>query len=121
VKTFALGRLDIRPRLTLCFVFIILAMLAGGAVMLWQFNRARAQAERLSRVDQKFIAVLQAHINLISLHESLDTLAHSEDRPLPVSEVEALQQRLVASSRRSKDALSGLRAETPPPGRRPPR
>ncbi len=113
MKTFALGRLNIRPRLTLCFAFIILAMLAGSAVLLWQFNRARAQAERLSRVDRKFIAVLQAHINLVSLHESLDALAHSDDQPLPVSEVEALHQALIASSRRSKDALSALPAETP--------
>jgi signal transduction histidine kinase/HAMP domain-containing protein len=112
VKTFALGRLNIRPRLTLCFAFIILAMLAGSAVLIWQFNRTRAQAERLSRVDQKFIAVLQAHINLMSFHEGLDALAHS-DQPLPISEVEALQQALVAASRRSKDALSRLPAETP--------
>jgi PAS domain S-box-containing protein len=112
VKTFSLNRLNIRPRLTLCFVFIIVAMLAGNAVLLWQFDRARAQAERLSGVDQKFIAVLQAHLNLMLLHERLDTLAHSDDSFFSVSEVEALDHAVVEGSRRSKDALSRLAAET---------
>jgi hypothetical protein len=111
VKTFLLGRLNIGPRLTLCFVFIILAMLAGNTVLLWQFDRARAQAERLSGVDQKFIAVLQAHINLVSFHERLDALTHAGDSPLPVSELEALEHAVVEGSRRSKDALSRLPAE----------
>ena len=108
----SLSRLNIRPRLTVCFAFIILAMLAGNAVVLWQFNRAQAQAERLSAVDQKFIAVLQAHINLVSFHERLDALAHSDDSPLPVSELEALQHAVVEGSRRGKDALSRLPVDT---------
>jgi signal transduction histidine kinase/HAMP domain-containing protein len=112
VEKFSLRRLNIRPRLTLCFAFIILAMLAGNAVLLWQFNRARAQAERLSGVDQKFIAVLQAHINLVSFHERLDALAHSDVSPLPLGELEALDHEIVEGTRRSKDALRQLPVET---------
>jgi signal transduction histidine kinase/HAMP domain-containing protein len=112
VNKFSLGRLNIRPRLTLGFAFIILAMLAGNAVLLWQFDRARAQAERLSRVDQKFIAVLQAHLNLVSFHERLNALAHSDNIPLRVSELEAVHHEVVEGSRRSKDALSRLPVET---------
>jgi len=113
VEKLSLDRLTIRPRLTLCFALIILVMLAGNAVLLWQFDRARAQAERLSRVDRKFIAVLQAHINLVSFHQRVDTLVHSEGRSLPVTELEALQHEIVEGSRRNKDALSRLPAETP--------
>jgi hypothetical protein len=113
VKTFSLDRLNIRRRLKLCFAVIIVAMLAANAVLLWQFDRARAQAERLNSVDQKFIAVLQAHINLMMFHERLDALAHSDNSPVPVSELEALHQEVVEGSRRSKDALSRLPAETP--------
>src|SRR6185295_15578521 len=87
-------------------------MLAGNAVLLWQFDRARAQAERLSRVDQKFIAVLQAHINLVSFHERLNAVAHSDNSPLRVSELEAVHHEIVEGSRRSKDALSRLPVET---------
>ena len=111
MKTSSLHRLNIRPRLTLGFVFIILAMLAGNAVLLWQFERARAQAERLSGVDQKFIAVLQAHLNLVSFHERLDALTHADENPLRASELEALERAVVAGSRRSKDALSRLPAD----------
>jgi C4-dicarboxylate-specific signal transduction histidine kinase len=113
VEKFFLGRLKIRPRLTLCFALIILAMLAGNAVLLWQFDRARAQAERLSSVDRKFIAVLQAHINLVSFHQRVGTLAHTEGRPVPVDELEALHHQVIEASRRSKDALSRLPVATP--------
>jgi PAS domain S-box-containing protein len=112
VEAFSLRRLNIRPRLTLCFAVIILAMLAGNAMLLWQFDRARAQADRLSRVDQKFIAVLQAHINLVSFHEKLDALAHADVTPVAVSKLEALHREIVEGSRHSKDALSRLPVET---------
>jgi len=112
VKTLPLGHLNIGPRLTLGVAFIILAMLAGDAVLLWQFDRATAQTERLRGVDRKFIAVLQAHVNLVSLHQRLDALAHPEDSPLRVNELEALQREVVESSRRSKDTLSNLPVET---------
>ena len=112
MKTLPLGHLNIGPRLTLGVAIIILAMLAGDAVLLWQFDRARAQTERLRGVDRKFIAVLQAHVNLVSLHQRLDALAHPEDSPLPVNELEALQREVVESSRRSKDTLSNLPVET---------
>ena len=107
-----INRLSIRRRLTLCFVFIILAMLAGNAILLWQFDRARAQAERLSSVDQKFISVLQAHINLVTFHEKLDALAPADDSPLPLVELDALHHAVVEGSRRSKTALNRFAAET---------
>jgi len=41
---FTLAGLTIGPRLMLCFGFITLSMLAGDAVVLWQFHLIRAQA-----------------------------------------------------------------------------
>jgi PAS domain S-box-containing protein len=110
-KLFHFHRLNIGSRLTLCFVFIILAMLVGNAVLLWQFHRARAQAERLSAFDQELIAVLQAHTNLMSLYERLDALAHSEDTARLVSESEALRNALLENNRRSRNALTRLPPE----------
>jgi PAS domain S-box-containing protein len=108
---FPLHRLNIGPRLTLCFVFIILAMLAGNAVLLWQFHRASDQAERLSGVDQELIAVLQAHTSLMSFYERLDDLAHSEDTTGLLSEAEHLRAALLEDSRRSQNVLSRLPPE----------
>ena len=106
-----LDRLNIGPRLTLCFVFIIVAMLVGNAVLLWQFQQVRAQAERLSGVDQELIVVLQAHANLMSFYERMDTLVHSEDADELVTEAESLRNALLEDSRRSRNALSRLPPE----------
>ena len=110
-STFHLRRLNIGPRLTLCFLFIILALLVGNAVSLWQFHLARIQADRLSGVDQELIAVLQAHTSLMSFYERLDVLAHFENTGQLVAEVEALRNTILQESQRSRDALSRL-----PPG-----
>jgi len=110
-STFHLQRFNIGPRLTLCFLFIILALLMGNAVSLWQFHLARTQADRLSGVDQELIAVLQAHTSLMSFYERLDVLADSENTGELVREVEALGNGILQESRRSRDALSHLPRE----------
>ena len=110
-KAFHLHRLNIGPRLTLCFVFIILAMLMGNAALLWQFQLVRAEAERLSGVDQELIAALQVHTSLMAFYERLDALAHNEDNASMVREVDALQNALLEASQRSRKALTDLPPE----------
>ena len=110
-KTSRLQWLNIGSRLTLCFILIILAMLVGNAVLLWQFQRAREQAERLSGVDQELIAVLQAHTNLMSFYDRLDALANSENTAELVTEAEPLRNALLEESRRSRSVLSRLPPE----------
>jgi hypothetical protein len=80
-KTFHLRLLNIGPRLTFCFVLIILVLLVGNAVLLWQFHLTRAQAGLLSGVDLELIAVLQAHTNLMSFYERLDVCSRSRKIP----------------------------------------
>jgi len=110
-KTSYLHGLNIGPRLTLCFIFIILTMLVGDAILLWQFHRAREQAERLSGVDQELIVVLQAHTSLMSFYERLEALADSEDTAKLVTEAESLRNALLEDSRRSRNVLSRLPQE----------
>ena len=107
-STLHLHRFNIGPRLTLCFFFIILALLVGNTVSLWQFHLARTQADRLSGVDQELIAILQAHTSLMLFYERLDLLAHSESSGQLVREVEALRNAILQDSRRSRDVLSRL-------------
>jgi PAS domain S-box-containing protein len=99
---------NIGPRLTLCFAFIILAMLAGNAALLWQFHEERGQAERLSGVDQQLIAVLEAHTNLMSFYERLHALADSQDTGRLLTEVEAIRGELQQDSLRTQNALKRL-------------
>jgi transcriptional regulator with PAS, ATPase and Fis domain/HAMP domain-containing protein len=107
-KSFRLHRLNIGPRLTLCFVFIILVMLLANAVLLWQFHQARVQADHLNGVDQELIVVLQAHTNLMSFYERLDALAHSENISELVTEAERLRNDLLEDGQRTRNALNSL-------------
>lgn len=110
-RTPRLQRLNIGSRLTLCFVLIILAMLAGNSILLWQFHQARKEAERLAGVDQELIIVLQAHTNLMSLYEKLNMLADSEDSTLLLEQVEAFHNALLQDSERGRNALAHLPPE----------
>jgi PAS domain S-box-containing protein len=110
-KTSYLRGFNIGPRLTLCFFFIILMMLVGNVILLWQFHLAREQAERLSGVDQELIVVLQAHTSLMSLYERLEALADSEDTAKLVTEAESLRNAVLEDNLRSRDVLSRLPQE----------
>jgi hypothetical protein len=107
-STFHLRRLNIGRRLTLCFLLIILALLVGNGVSLWQFHLARVQADRLSGVDQELIALLEAHTSLMSFYERLDVLAHFENTGELVRQVVALHNTILQEGRRSRDALNPL-------------
>src|SRR5262245_20478859 len=109
--TSRLQRINIGPRLSLCFLLIIVAMLAGNAVLLWQFQQSRRQAERLAGVDQELIAVLQAHTSLMSFYERLDVLAHSEDTALLQKQIETLHHALLEESLRTRATLSHVPPE----------
>ena len=54
----------IGSRLRWCFIFIVLLMTTGNALMLWQFETVRTQRERLLGVDQELVAVLRFQSNL---------------------------------------------------------
>src|SRR6516162_7668309 len=83
-------------------------MLAGNAVLLWQFDQARGQADRLGGVDEELITVLQAHADLLTLYERLDALAHSENTAQLLKEVEEIRGELQQESLRTRNALSRL-------------
>lgn len=109
-----LRRLKIGRRLTLCFLLIILVLLIGNAVLIWEFHEARVQADRLTGVDEELVTVLQGHTSLMSFYERLDALAHSENTAGLVNEVEALHTALLQDSARTKNALSQLPREVQP-------
>ena len=110
-SNFHLDRLNIGPRLTLCFLSIILVLLLGNAVLLWQFHQARAQAARLRGVDQELIAVLQSHVSLMSFYERLEALTHSENTSDLLNQAQTIRNALLENSRRTRDALGQLPPE----------
>src|SRR5215469_3286464 len=104
-------RINIGPRLGLCFLLISLAMLAGNGVLLWQLQQSQRQAERLTGVDDELIAVLQAHTSLMSFYERLDVLARSEDDTLLQKQIETLHHALLEENLRTRNTLSHLPPE----------
>ena len=109
--SFRLHRFNIGLRLAVCFLLIIVAMLLGNGVLLWQFHQAREQGERLAGVDQVLIAVLQAHTGLMSFYERLDVLAQTEDTVHLPEQIETLRNALLEDTQRTRNALSHLPAE----------
>jgi PAS domain S-box-containing protein len=101
-------QLNIGPRLALCFVLIIVAMLVGDAIVLWQFQTVRDQAGRLNAYDQELAAVLRVHASLLSFHGKLEALADDQNAPRMAEEAAPLQQAFVEDMQRAKTALSLL-------------
>jgi PAS domain S-box-containing protein len=100
------GQLNIGSRLILGFVFIILSMLAADAVILWQFQLVRREAERLNAVDQKLIAVLRVHTSLLAFQDRLKDLADSQDANRLVTEGGPLRAAVLEDTQRARSALS---------------
>jgi signal transduction histidine kinase/HAMP domain-containing protein len=107
-RTLHLHRLNIGPRLTIGFALVIVAMMVGNGVLLWQVQRARTEAELLNSVDQELIAILRAHVNLMSFYERLEELAQAENADLLVSDAGVLRDASLEERRRTENILRGL-------------
>jgi formate hydrogenlyase transcriptional activator len=106
-----LDRLNIGARLIVCFVVIILLMLAGNGLLLWQFHVIRTQEKRVSSVNQELMAVLRFQTDLLSFHGQLDELAQSENIDRLKKEAEPLGSVLRTAAERTRDVLTHLPAE----------
>jgi signal transduction histidine kinase len=74
-----LRRFNIGPRLSLCFLVIVVLMLAGYGLLLWQFHLVRIRDARSSAVGQELIAVSQFQTDFFRLTARLDELAKYDD------------------------------------------
>src|SRR5262244_3578390 len=102
---------DVGPRLTLAFVLLIALILAGNALVIWQFHIARIQTDRLTGANQQLIAVLQLQVGLLSFHQRLDDLARSGDAHDLTTEAEPLRQVLQEQAQQTRTAVANQ-----PPG-----
>jgi len=84
--------LSIRLRLVLCFVVIVLLMIAADAIAVWQFRQIAASAERLGKLDETALAVVRVHFDVANLRDKNDTLARSRDARQFSSEAASIRQ-----------------------------
>src|SRR5215813_6415257 len=102
---------DIGPRLTLAFALLVALILAGNALVIWEFHIARIQTDRLTGANQQLIAVLQLQVGLLSFHQQLDDLAQSHDAHHLITEAEPLRRVLEEQAQQTRTAVANL-----PPG-----
>jgi PAS domain S-box-containing protein len=76
---FHLSDRSIRIRLIVCFVLIVLLIMAADAVAVWQFRQISAASERLSNADQTSHAVVRVHLDVDTFRDSMAALASSHN------------------------------------------
>jgi transcriptional regulator with GAF, ATPase, and Fis domain/PAS domain-containing protein len=109
-----LHRIGIGRRLTLCFVLIIVLMLCGNGLLLWQSRLVRAQAERLTGVDQELIAVLRFQNSLRSFQSRLNELSQFKDMTQALRESEALRSTILENAQQTQAAFDKLPPDVRP-------
>jgi len=102
---------NINRRLTLCFIFVIVLMLAGNGVLLWQLHLIRVQVERLNGVNEELIEVLRVHAGLLSVYDRLGVLARSEDSARLLKESATLRKGLLDDAQRTLATFNHLPPE----------
>src|SRR5215475_9595015 len=102
---------NVGPRLTTAFALLIALILAGNALLIWQFHTARVQTDRLMGANQQLIAVLQLQVALLSFHQRLDDLTRSGDAHHLTTEAEPLRRVLEEQAQQTRTAVANL-----PPG-----
>jgi PAS domain S-box-containing protein len=102
------SRVDINTRLTLGFALIIVLMLVGVGILLWQAHVMRTQANRLKEMDEQFIEVLRVHDVLLSFRAKYGELARARDLARLQEEAPAIRTQLNQSLRNTQAVFSGV-------------
>ena len=104
-------RLNIGPRLVLCFALIIVSMLAGDVIVLWQFHIVQAQAERLDEYDEELVTVLRVHSDLLKFRDTLESLANAKNSERLKAETQSMNEAFAEDMRRAKSALLAVHSD----------
>jgi PAS domain S-box-containing protein len=104
-------RLNIGPRLVLCFALIIVLMFAGDVIVLWQFHIVQAQAERLDEYDEELVAVLRVHSDLLKFRDTLESLANAKDSERLKADTQSMFEAFAEDTRSAKSALLAVHSD----------
>jgi PAS domain S-box-containing protein len=104
-------RLNIGPRLVLCFALIIVSMLAGDVIVLWQFHIVQGQAERLNEYDEELATVLRIHSDLLKFRDALESLADAKNSERLKAETQSMNEAFAADMQQAKNALLAVQSD----------
>jgi hypothetical protein len=104
-------RLNIGPRLILCFALIIVLMFAGDVIVLWQFHIVQAEAQRLDEYDEALVAVLRVHWDVLKFRGTLESLANARNSENLKTETQAMNEAFAEDMRSASSALLALQSD----------
>jgi PAS domain S-box-containing protein len=104
-------RLNIGPRLVLCFALIIVLMFAGDIIVLWQFHIVQAQVERLNEYDEELVTVLRVHSDMLKFRDTLESLTNARNSEHLKAETQAMNGAFAEDVRRAKSAVSAVHSD----------
>src|SRR5246127_1612991 len=103
-----ISNVDIKTRLTFCFVLIIALMSLGTGILLWQSHVMRTQANRLRQVDEQFMEVQRVRALVLSFHKKSEQLVTARNLARLQQEAPALRNQLNDSLRQSQTVFRGI-------------
>ena len=112
MRTAAINYFTLGLRLTFTFAALIVLILGGNALVVWQFHITRNQTDRLTGANQQLIEVLRLQASLLSFHRRLDDLALSMDARRLVTEAESLRRDLHEQTLKTRATIANLQSGT---------
>ena len=103
-----ISNVDIKTRLTFCFVLIIALMSVGTGIMLWQSHVMRTQANRLTQLDEQFMEVQRVHSLVLSFRNESEQLVRARNLARLQQEAPALRNQLNDSLRQTQTVFRGI-------------
>jgi PAS domain S-box-containing protein len=101
-------RFNIGLRLTACFLMIVFLMGTADFIAWWQFKSIEVPAHRFYQVDQKSLAVMRAHLDLMEFREALATLANQQDEQGFAVEVASQRDHVVQAIQHAEETLTSF-------------
>src|ERR1700752_1836019 len=99
---------DIKTRLTFCFVLIIALMSVGTGILLWQSHVMRTQANRLKEMDEQFMEVQRVRSLVLSFRNESEQVVRARNVARLQQEAPALRNQLNDSLRQTRTLFRGI-------------
>ncbi len=99
---------DIKTRLTFCFVLIIALMSVGTGILLWQSRVMRTQANRLKEMDEQFMEVQRVRSLVLSFRNESEQVVRARNLARLQQEAPALRNQLNDSLRQTQTVFRGI-------------
>jgi PAS domain S-box-containing protein len=103
---FRKSALSIGKRLAVCFLLIVVSIVAADAVVFWQFRQMVTSTRRLSNVDQTSLAIVRLRLDVSSFRKNVAALESRHDTKQFSSEAAGFRRSFLHDVEDAEQALS---------------